>query len=29
MLQALFNVTTDKHMEYSESDTPVIIFWRH
>ncbi len=29
MLQALFNITTDKHMEYSESDMQIIIFWRH
>ncbi len=24
-----FNITTDKHMEHSESDTQMIIFWRH
>ncbi len=29
MQQALFNITADKHMEYSESDKQMIIFWSH
>ncbi len=29
MLQASFNITTDKCMEYSKSDMQIIIFWSH